>query len=91
MNLFTILKDILVKQGGELHKSEEFNKAFSPYMLVRYLSMKPELLPYSIAISRFMKVGLTNKTIYKWCYKNIPKQRSSYIKYMKKKKQRKIK
>ena len=84
-NFFDILKDILLKQNGQLHKEEEFRKYMSSFMLVRYLSMKDSLLPYAQILNRYQCV-LTAEQMYLWAYKNIPKQKSGFIKYISKKK-----
>ena len=87
LTFFDILKDILLKQNGELHQTQGFDQVFSPFMVVRYLSMKPNLLRYANQINQFNKTNcFTPEQIYLWCYNNIPKQTNGYIKYIKKKK-----
>ena len=81
---FDCLSDILLKySGGELIHAENFKKCFSPYMLCRYLSMKLDLLYYAEYLNMLQGV-LTNEQFYLLAYKLIPKQRSGYIKYIKK-------
>lgn len=85
-SFFDILKDILLKEsGGTLTEEPDFNKHMSSYMLVRYLSMRDSLLPYAQILNKFQCV-LSQDRIYLWAYKNIPKQKSGFIKYISKKK-----
>ena len=87
LTFFDILKDILLKQNGKLNEEPEFTKIFSSYMLVRYLSMKDNLIEYANKINGWQKI-LTPEDIYFWAYKNIPKQKSGFIKYIKKDKKK---
>ena len=88
-NFFDILKDVLTKQsGGKLTTHENFKKYMSSYMLVRYLSMKDNLMPYAQLLNKF-QCTLTAEEVYQWAYINIPKQRSGYIKYISKTKKSK--
>ena len=90
-NFFDILGDILTKKsGGKLYEEPEFNKFMSNFMLVRYLSMRPALLPYAQILNKF-QCTLSSTDIYRWAYNNIPKQSSGYIKYISKKKKGKKK
>ena len=87
LTFFDILKDILLKQNGNMYQSNNFEQTFSTYMVVRYLSMKPNLIKYAKQINHLNKINcLTPKHIYLWCYHNIPKQSSGYIRYIKKQK-----
>ena len=54
-------------------------------MLVRYLSMKNNLLPNAQILNKY-QCTLSNEEMYKWAYNNIPKQKSPWIKYISKKK-----
>ena len=85
ITFFDVMKDILLKQNGELDKETNFNQVFSSFMLVRYLSMKPELMEYADKLNSWQKF-LSSKQIYKWAYKNIPRQSTGFIPYIKKKK-----
>jgi hypothetical protein len=83
-SFFDCLADILLKySGGELVKSELFSKYFSSYMLCRYLSMRTTLLPYAEFLN-FYQTSLTPEQLYKLAYSFVPKQKSGYIKYIKK-------
>ena len=85
-NFFDILSDILLKKsGGTLWKEENFKKLMSSYMLVRYLSMRSNLLIYAQILNKY-QCTLTPKEMYLWAYNNIPKQKSGFIKYISKKK-----
>jgi hypothetical protein len=83
-DFFNILGDILTKKsGGTLHEEPGFKNSMSAYMVARYLSMRDDLIIYARLINQY-QVTLTPEQIYKWAYKNVPKQRSPFIKYIKK-------
>jgi len=84
-NFFDIMGDILLKKNGSLHEQSNFKQVFSPYMLNRYLSMSDELVVYTEFLNKNINV-LTSEQIYLWAWNNIPKQKSGFIKYIKKKK-----
>ena len=52
-------------------------------MLCRYLSMKESLIEYAEYFNMLQGI-LTNEQIYILAYKLIPKQKSGYIRYLKK-------
>jgi len=88
-SFFDILGDILTKKsGGILYEEPDFNKHMSSFMLVRYLSMKNNLLPYSQILNKY-QCTLSAVEMYRWAYTNIPKQNSGFIKYISKKKKKK--
>lgn len=87
-SFFDCLSDILLKlSGGTLHKKspELFKKFFSSYMICRYISMKEELIDYAEVLN-VMQGTLSSEDFYQLAYNIIPKQRSGFIKYLKKKK-----
>ena len=85
-DFFTVLGDILTKKsGGNLHEEPGFSGSMSAYMLARYLSMKDNLIIYAMIINKYQNT-LTPEQIYKWAYRNVPRQTSPYIKYVKKSK-----
>ena len=85
---YNILDDILTKKsGGTLCDVYSFKSTFSPFMLARYLSMRVDLVKFSEIINMLNSgSGLSSEQIYKWAYKNIPKQKFPFIKYISKKK-----
>jgi hypothetical protein len=84
-SFFDCLADILLKfSGGTLHQTcQNFNKYFSPYMICRYISMKPQLIEFAEVLNQLQTV-LSFEDFYKVAYSIIPQQRSGYIKYIKK-------
>ena len=82
MQVYDFVSDILTKKsGGTLYKDPRF-KSFNSYMLCRYLSMKPHLIPFAEALLKYQSV-LTDEQVYRWAYSVIPKQRSGFVTYMK--------
>jgi hypothetical protein len=83
-SFFDCLTDILLKySGGELIHSADFKKHFSSFMLCRYLSMKESLIEYAEYLN-LLQTTLTAEQMYLLAYKLIPKQKTSFIKYLKK-------
>ena len=88
MNIFDILGDILLKKGGRLDEDPEFRKIFSGFMLCRYLSMRECLLKYAELLNRY-QTSLEPEQLYRMAYNIVPKQKSAFIKYLKKAKKKK--
>lgn len=83
-NFFDCLYDILMKcSDGKLIYTELGKKWFSPFMLCRYISMKENLIGYAEYLN-LMQSKLSPEQFYQLAYKLIPKQKSGYIKYIKK-------
>lgn len=83
-NFFDCLYDILMKcSGGNLIYTDLGKKYFSPFMLCRYISMKENLIAYAEYLN-LMQTRLTPEQLYQLAYNLIPKQKSGYIKYLKK-------
>lgn len=73
-----------------MYEKPGFKEAFSPYMLIRYLSMKPDLLPFALVIQNMVKAkSLNYLQIYKFAYNNIPRS-NPYIKYIKARKPKNV-
>jgi hypothetical protein len=91
MTFFDILSDILLKKsGGTLCDHPEFKKVFSSYMLCRYLSMRDSLLKYAELLNRY-QTQIDAEQMYRLAYNIVPKQKSGFIKYIKKIKPKKQK
>ena len=83
-NFFDCMSDLLLKlSNGKLYKSNDFDKHFSPYMVCRYLSMNKNLLPYAEYLNNVQMI-LDKKCFYQLAYSLIPKQKTSFIRYIKK-------
>ena len=84
--MFELVIDICMKYSGKLFLSENFEKIFSPYILCRYISMRPSLIEYACILNQVNSTSkLTKKQFYIFAYNLIPKQSNSFIKYIKKK------
>lgn len=85
LNFFTILDDILTKKhNGKLDEHPEFKKVMSNFMIVRYISMRDNLIPYARILNKY-QFKLNSVDLYKWAFYNIPKQRNGFIHYISKK------
>lgn len=83
-NFFDCLYDILMKcSGGNLIYTDLGKKYFSSFMLCRYISMKENLIVYAEYLN-LMQTRLSTEQLYQLAYNLIPKQKSGYIKYIKK-------
>ena len=88
--MWEVMLDILLKVSGTLYKNPEFQKIFSPFLLCRFLSMRPDLFRYAELLNTINSNSkLTNEQFYKLAYELIPKQRNGFIKYIKKIKKQK--
>lgn len=89
--MFELVIDICMKYSGELYKSENFEKLFSPYILCRYISMRHNLIDYANILNIVNSTSkLSKKQFYIFAYKLIPKQSNSFIKYIKKKEKQNV-
>lgn len=83
--MFEIIFNILSKCSDTLYKAERFKEIFSPYLLIRYLSMREDLFFYAEYLSTVYSTSkLSNIDFYKLSYRLIPKQKNTYIRYIKK-------
>lgn len=91
MTFFDLLKIILMKSGTKeaVLEHPEFEKAFSPYMLARYLSMRADLVVYARLINHLNTTCLDKRQMFLFAWDNIPKQSKPYIPYIKKTKKEK--
>jgi hypothetical protein len=83
-SFFDCLTDILLKlSDGKLYTYDGFKKHFSKVMICRYLSMKFPLMIYAEYLNK-IQYNLSNEQFYILVYNLIPKQKSGFIKYIKK-------
>lgn len=85
--LFDVLANILVSKSEELYEkhiqSENFKDA-AKFMILRYMTMSFSEDVRNIVIDNYITLErMPEKTLYKWLLKNIPKQNSSFIRYIK--------
>lgn len=90
MTFFDFLKVLLLKTGTKEQwmEHQDFDKIFSPFMLARYLSMKPQLLQWARAVNHLNASSLDKRSIFAFAWDNIPKQTNGYIPYIKKEKKK---
>jgi len=80
MNIFDILNSVSHTKK-DLSKEPDFEKAYNPYMINRYLSMHPETIPYAEMVD--LMRDLPKFIQYRWLLNIIPKEKR-YFKYLKK-------
>lgn len=88
MKIFDILKDVIQHKSGKLLDDPEFESAFNPFMIARFLSMRKDLVPYASWLNSNNK-NLTKENMYRYLLMSIPRSNNSYIRYIKKVKQKK--
>jgi hypothetical protein len=85
--MFDIMKDIIKDKKGNLHKEEDFSKAFNTYMIIRYLSMDKRFTDAAyIANQLHTSPNMTQENMYKLLIKIVPKSNNHFIKYISKNK-----
>lgn len=85
--LFDVLANILQTKSIELYEehiaSENFKDA-SPFMVRRYLTMSLNPKVREIVLDNYLSLERMSETIqYLWLLKAIPKQKSTFIRYIK--------
>ena len=86
--IFAVLKNILVDKSQKLYAEHVNNevefKTVSAFVLLRYLSMHTNPVVRQIVLDNQLSFShMDIKIIYKLLLKIVPKQRSSYIAYIK--------
>ena len=84
--LFDVLANILQTKSIELYEehiaSENFKDA-SPFMVRRYLTMSLNPKVREIVLDNYLSLERMSETIqYLWLLKAIPKQKSTFIRYI---------
>jgi hypothetical protein len=82
MTLFDCLKDIITTKSGTLHTQEGFSKAWSNYMIIRYLSMDRRFKDIAVEMNKY-SATLTSEQLYLFLVQMVPKSSKSFIKYIK--------
>jgi hypothetical protein len=84
--VWEIVDDILVDKTGTLLEDATYEKDFNAFLIIRYLSMNPELAPYCNYLNRLHDMrgqkSISKKQFYKLMIKLIPRTegRFQYIK-----------
>lgn len=85
--LFNVLGNILQGKSKELyekHISSNDFQAASKFMTLKYLSMSPDQAVRDIVIDNYITLErMPEIALYKWLLANVPRQRSSFIRYIK--------
>lgn len=84
--LFDVLANILQAKSIELYKnhisSDDFKDA-AAFMVRRYLTMSPSSIVRSIVLNNYLMLErMPAEVQYLWLLKAIPKQRSTFIRYI---------
>lgn len=84
--LFDVLENILSRKSDEMYKqhvkSDDFKDA-SGFMIRRYLTMHPNTQVQDLVLSNYLLLEkMTTDKVYYWCLKNVPRQRTTFIKYI---------
>lgn len=84
--LFDVLANILSTKSEEIYKkhisSENFKDA-APFMVRRYLTMSPNPNVRDIVLDNYLALErMPAEVQYSWLMKKIPKQRNTFIRYI---------
>lgn len=82
MNIFDWLNEISYNKSDWSSFSKEDHDAFNPYMINRFISMKPN---YIDIVNLIQKYTLPKKSLYKYYCELIPKKKT-FFRYIKAKK-----
>lgn len=84
--VWEIVDDILVDKTGTLLDDPSYEKDFNAFLIIRYLSMNPSLLPYCNYLNKLHDIrgqkSISKKQFYKLMVKLVPRVdgRFQYIK-----------
>lgn len=85
--LFDVLANILISKSYELYKehiASAYFKDAAKFMLLRYLSMHSNPIVRNVVIKHYFTLEkMPEAVLYLWLLKTIPKQNSSFIRYLK--------
>tara|TARA_B100000575_G_C22903637_1_gene525149 strand:- start:161 stop:577 length:417 start_codon:yes stop_codon:yes gene_type:complete len=85
MNLFKWIDELFVGKRDWDSFSDADKKSFSPFMIVRYLSMNKDILPLVNHYQNYIIEVMPHKAVYQfWC--GVLPKRKTYLKYIKGKK-----
>ena len=85
MNLFKWIDELFVGKRDWDSFSDADKKSFSPFMIVRYLSMNKDILPLVNHYQNYMIQVMPHKAVYQfWC--GVLPKKKTYLKYIKGKK-----
>ena len=85
MNLFKWIDELFVGKRDWNTFSDADKKSFSPFMIVRYLSMNKDILPLVNHYQNYMIQVMPHKAVYQfWC--GVLPKKKTYLKYIKGKK-----
>ena len=85
MNLFKWIDELFVGKRNWDSFSDADKKSFSPFMVVRYLSMNKDILPLVNHYQNYIIEVMPHKAVYQfWC--GVLPNKKTYLKYIKGKK-----
>ena len=85
MNLFKWINELFVGKRDWDSFSDADKKSFSPFMVVRYLSMSNDILPLVNHMQNYVIEDMPHKAVYQfWC--GVLPKKKTYLRYIKGKK-----
>ena len=87
LTIFDCLKEIITNKTGELDDHPEFDRTWSNYMIVRYLSMDSKYQSIVESMNRLQTV-FSKQEMYRYLLKAIPFNKNSFIPYISKSKKK---
>ena len=84
--LFDAISNVLTTKSWETyrrHVSDERWKDCTGYMLRKYMTMVPDQRAQDLVIRNYVQLErLDDKTLYAWLIRNVPRQRSGFVRYV---------
>lgn len=84
--LFDAISNVLTTKSWETyrrHVSDERWKDCTKFMLLKYMTMVPDHRVQELVIGDYARLErLDDKTLYAWLIRNVPKQRSGFVRYV---------
>lgn len=83
LTIFDCLKEVITNKTGTLEDHPEFDKIWSNYMMVRYLSMDKRFVKFAETLNPLQTV-MDKHQFYRYLLKAIPFNKNSFIPYISK-------
>ena len=84
--LFDVLANILQTKSMEIYAkqiADEHFKDAAPFMVRRYLTMSPDPAVRDLVIENYIALErMPPEVLYRWLLKKVPRQRSTFIRYI---------
>lgn len=81
MKVYDIVRDVICDKTYSLCEEPSFEADFNPYMVARYLSMRPEYLSFAEWMNTHAK-NLSKKAVYLYLTRHVPRSGNGRVEYI---------